>query len=116
MELSNDVEKYEIEVNKMGQNYPFFLTVHETTHIQTSNILGATVTRSTKWPFLPYEMSARLGCIILATHVQQCFDHEESSSGKYSKQDLLLYWPEQDPSGLKHCCIDEISKRQVVQD
>ena len=33
MELSNDVEKYEIEVNKMGQNYPFFLTVHETTHI-----------------------------------------------------------------------------------
>ena len=33
MELSNDVEKYEIEVNKMGQNYTFFLTVHETTHI-----------------------------------------------------------------------------------
>jgi len=28
MELSNDVEKYEIEVNKMGQNYSFFLTVY----------------------------------------------------------------------------------------
>jgi len=27
MKLSNDVEKYEIEVTKMGQNYSFFLTV-----------------------------------------------------------------------------------------
>jgi len=27
-ELSNDVEKYEIEVTKMGQNYSFFLTVY----------------------------------------------------------------------------------------
>jgi len=26
--LSNDVEKYEIEVTKMGQNYSFFLTVY----------------------------------------------------------------------------------------
>ena len=26
-ELSNVVEKYEIEVTKMGQNYSFFLTV-----------------------------------------------------------------------------------------
>jgi len=29
MKLSNDVEKYEIVVTKMGQNYPFFLTVYE---------------------------------------------------------------------------------------
>ena len=29
MKLSNDVEKYEIEVTKMGQNYSFFfLTVY----------------------------------------------------------------------------------------
>jgi len=28
MKLSNDVEKYEIEVTKMGQNYSFFLTVN----------------------------------------------------------------------------------------
>ena len=27
MKLSNDVEKYEIEVTKMGQNYSFFLAV-----------------------------------------------------------------------------------------
>jgi len=27
MKLSNDVEKYEIEVTKMGQNYSCFLTV-----------------------------------------------------------------------------------------
>ena len=27
MKLSNDVEKYEIEVTKMSQNYLFFLTV-----------------------------------------------------------------------------------------
>ena len=27
MKLSNDVERYEIEVTKMGQNYSFFLTV-----------------------------------------------------------------------------------------
>ena len=27
MKLSNDVEKYEIEVTKMGQNYSLFLTV-----------------------------------------------------------------------------------------
>ena len=27
MKLSNDVEKYEIGVTKMGQNYSFFLTV-----------------------------------------------------------------------------------------
>jgi len=26
--LSNDVEKYEIEVTKMGQKYSFFLTVY----------------------------------------------------------------------------------------
>ena len=30
MKLSNDVEKYEIEVTKMGQNYSFFLTVLKT--------------------------------------------------------------------------------------
>ena len=30
MKLSNDVEKYETEVNKMGQNYYFFLTVRST--------------------------------------------------------------------------------------
>ena len=29
MKLSNDVEKYEIEVTKMDQNYSFFLTVYE---------------------------------------------------------------------------------------
>ena len=28
MKLSNDVEKYEIEVTKMGQNYSLFLTVY----------------------------------------------------------------------------------------
>ena len=28
MKLSNDVEKYEIEVTKMDQNYSFFLTVY----------------------------------------------------------------------------------------
>ena len=28
MKLSNDVEKYEIEVTKMGQNYSFFFTVY----------------------------------------------------------------------------------------
>jgi len=28
MKLSNDVEKYEIKVTKMGQNYSFFLTVY----------------------------------------------------------------------------------------
>ena len=28
MKLSNDVEKYEIEVTKMGQSYSFFLTVN----------------------------------------------------------------------------------------
>jgi len=28
MKLSNDVEKYEIEVTKMGQNYSFLLTVY----------------------------------------------------------------------------------------
>ena len=28
MKLSNDVEKYEIEVIKMGQNYSLFLTVN----------------------------------------------------------------------------------------
>jgi len=27
MKLSNGVEKYEIEVTKMGQNYSYFLTV-----------------------------------------------------------------------------------------
>jgi len=27
MKLSNDAEKYEIEVTKMGQNYSLFLTV-----------------------------------------------------------------------------------------
>ena len=27
MKLSNDVEKYEIEVTKMAQKYSFFLTV-----------------------------------------------------------------------------------------
>ena len=27
MKLSNDVEKYEIEVTKMGQNYSLFFTV-----------------------------------------------------------------------------------------
>jgi len=27
MKLSNDVEKYEIDVTKTGQNYSFFLTV-----------------------------------------------------------------------------------------
>jgi len=30
MKLFNDVEKYEIEVTKMGQNYSFFLTVTQT--------------------------------------------------------------------------------------
>ena len=30
MKLSNDVEKNEIEVTKMGQNYSFFLTVYLT--------------------------------------------------------------------------------------
>ena len=30
MKLSNDVEKYEIEVTKMGQNYSLFLTVYWT--------------------------------------------------------------------------------------
>jgi len=30
MKLSNGVEKYEIEVTKMGQNYSFFLTMHST--------------------------------------------------------------------------------------
>ena len=30
MKLSNDVEKYEIAVTKMGQNHSFFLTVLET--------------------------------------------------------------------------------------
>ena len=33
MKLSNDVEKYEIEVTKMGQNYSFFLTVNLNTFI-----------------------------------------------------------------------------------
>ena len=28
MKLSKDVEKYEIEVTKMGQNYSLFLTVN----------------------------------------------------------------------------------------
>jgi len=28
MKLSNDVEKYEIEVTKMGLNYSLFLTVY----------------------------------------------------------------------------------------
>jgi len=32
MKLSNDVEKYEIEVTKMGQNYSFFLTVKGKTY------------------------------------------------------------------------------------
>jgi len=35
MKLSNDMEKYEIEVTKMDQNYSFFLTVsifHWTVH------------------------------------------------------------------------------------
>ena len=31
MKLSNDVEKYKIEVTKMGQNYSFFLTVYGNT-------------------------------------------------------------------------------------
>ena len=31
MKLSSDVEKYEVEVTKMGQNYSFILTVYGVT-------------------------------------------------------------------------------------
>jgi len=35
MKLSNDVEKYEIEVTKMGQNYSFFLQCTTQPHQST---------------------------------------------------------------------------------
>jgi len=54
MKLSNDVEKYEIEVTKMGQNYSFYLMVallaisyyrrdYLGTCVSTINILKSTV-------------------------------------------------------------------------
>ena len=39
MKLSNDVEKYEIELTKMGQNYSFFLTVHSLVHARLIDVL-----------------------------------------------------------------------------
>ena len=39
MKLSNDVEKYEIELTKMGQNYSFFLTVNSFVHAHLIDIL-----------------------------------------------------------------------------
>jgi len=45
MKLSNDVEKYEIEVTKMAQNYSFFLTVicsHVEDHCSVLNNFGCT--------------------------------------------------------------------------
>ena len=52
MKLSNDVEKYEIEVTKMGQKYSFFLTSYQLqqklrdylgTCVSTINILKSTL-------------------------------------------------------------------------
>jgi len=45
MKLSNDVEKYEIEVTKMGQNYSFFPHSEECTKdLQyTKEVIGGTL-------------------------------------------------------------------------
>jgi len=38
MKLSNDVEKYQIEVTKMGQNYSLFLTVQRINMVITMSV------------------------------------------------------------------------------
>ena len=51
MKLSNEVEKYEIEVTKMGQNYSFLLKVklyeNNTNNLVTGELFGMYVNLET---------------------------------------------------------------------
>lgn len=70
-----------------------------------STILGLSLLCKGLHVYLPLEMPVRLGCISLATHMEQCFNFKDPSQASTV---LWLYWPEEDPSGLNNCCIDEI--------